>query len=376
MRRVVTFLLVLVVLGGLLGASLGFRLAEHVTPEYILENMGQTIEATQSLQGHFSVQIKPQQGVAIAAELKGKVWVKKPAKLRLELQQAPVAELEGVTVIIDGETVCLYNPAMKSAVIEDLGSLAKQFFANLSPNLSLESPPPEKPDIRDLVKLDGKETIGGRRTYRLKLIPPQVEGLPEMLGMLWVEEQTWVPLQVKAAIPGAATWQATLLDYQLDEGVPDSLFVCQFPPGTEVRKFEDLAPRIGQELVKPKALTLKEARASSPFPLLVPAWVPEGFQMRSVFQSSGEIYTLSYVGGGGRNFSIVQGPAELRLALGASRTGQTTTLPLRGGGNATLMEDQALGESFLTWRESEVDIAIIGNLSQAEAVKVAESLAP
>jgi hypothetical protein len=101
---------------------------------------------------------------------------------------------------------------------------------------------------------------------------------------------------------------------------------------------------------------------------LVPAYLPQGVTLTSVFQLGEAIalYCDGFI-----PFTIVQSRSEAIAQV--PQTGAAQKIALRGT-EATLIADEARGGIFLAWAENGVNISIAGAISVEEALKVAESL--
>jgi hypothetical protein len=218
-------------------------------------------------------------------------------------------------------------------------------------------------DVSD-AELAGEETVAGQRAYKLTLTPKEDsdQGLPLLGGgtaTLWVDEQRWIVL--KATFEASALGQGSMEveSFELNPGLPDSLFQFEVPEGAEVVE-------VKPEQIEP--LTLDEAKAQAGFPLLVPEVVPDGATLIEVFKT-GDSFVLRYDHSQQVSFTIVQGsdlpsPPSLGNSQGITVRGQ----------DATVITDEAGGNTFLYWTENGVTVTVAGHIGLDEALQVAESL--
>jgi hypothetical protein len=173
-----------------------------------------------------------------------------------------------------------------------------------------------------------------------------------------------VPLKVEVASQtlGEGTLEARSLE--LNTGLSDNIFLFEVPADAQnvTRNTQNAAG------TKSQTLTLDEARAQAGFPLLVPAYLPEGVSLIKVFQLD-EAIALYY--DGLAPFTIVQSRSKAITQVPQTGTGQKIALR---GTEATFIADEAQGGIFLAWSESGVSVSIAGAISVEEALKVAESL--
>jgi outer membrane lipoprotein-sorting protein len=121
----------------------------------------------------------------------------------------------------------IYYPNMNTVQIYDLGkakSLVDQFML-----LGFGS------SGRDIernytVKLAGVETIGGRKTDRLELVPKSAEARQQVTRVdLWIPEDAGYPVQQKFYQPGGNYYLVVYSDIKVNPGLPDSDFRLKVP---------------------------------------------------------------------------------------------------------------------------------------------------
>ena len=202
--------------------------------------------------------------------------------------------------------------------------------------------------------------MAGRDAYKLTLSPSDdAEG--EMFpgdgtATLWVDKEQWIVLRAEYEASSFGQGSMEVESFEQNPGLSDSLFHFEVPEGATVVDAE----------TPPEPLTLEEAQAE--FPLLVPGYVPQGATLIEVFRI-GDSYVLRYNHSSEVSFAIVQGP-EL---AGPPPLGQSQAISVRGH-EATVVTDEAGGNTFLYWTEDGSTVTVAGHISLDEALKVAESL--
>jgi hypothetical protein len=153
----------------------------------------------------------------------------------------------------------------------------------------------------------------------------------------------------------------TVLEYELNTGLADTIFQFDIPAGAEIVKFEDL---------EPQSLTLEEAGESAEFEFLTPAetdaTLVDIFDVRGILVQR---YTLPE----GGSFTIAQGVANDLSDEFSPPTGESQPVEVRGT-TGQLMEAESGEQVLLTWTEGELFYSVAGDLSPEEALLIAESL--
>lgn len=323
---------------------LGCGPEESITAGEIMGRVRETWEGAVDM--HATWELTLDMGV-MQDQLVVEVWRKQPDKLRAEVLEAASVEFRGMTLVSDGTQAWLYNLSRREVTAGGPESvklpLVQDVMESIDKLIHATDAGP--------VKLLGTEKMSGGETYKLEM--PHPDG---GRALLWISQEYWVPLKVEytSQILGEGTLVARSLE--LNTGLSDNIFLFEVPADAQVTQTAG---------AKSQALTLDEARARAGFPLLVPAYLPEGVTLASVFQL-GEAIALYYDG-----FSIVQSRSEAIAQV--PQTGTARKIALRGT-EATLIADEAQGGIFLAWSENGVSVSIAGAISVEEALKVAESL--
>jgi len=359
----------LVVLSSLLG---GCR--QGPTAEEIVNRMQEVEASTED--AHAVVEFSGQvEGLDVKAVVE--LWEKKPGKLRAEVLEASEAGLEGIVSVTDGQQVWLYHPGENEVLTGSVGELEiQETGSRINPQQLLALTEEWIQWILDHfdVELAGEENLGGVATYKLELTPKQGEeaSLPipiEGTATLWVEQERWIVLQAHADGGSLGEGWLRVRSFDLNAGVADDRFQFEIPAGAEVVQIED---------TRPVPLTLDEARAQAEFPLLVPAYVPEGVTLTEV-SAVGSTFVLRY-GHAATSFTIVQrleeaeAPGQPTYPAGPIPRDSAVEQEVTVRGQAAILVTGDAGDSLLSWTEEGVSITIAGHVDQIQVLQVAESL--
>ncbi len=331
---------------------LGCGPEESITAGEIMSKVRETWEGAVDI--HATWELTLDVGV-IQDQLVVEIWRKPPDKLRAEVLEAASVEFRGMTLVSDGTQAWLYNASRHEVTAGEPDSVRLPLVQDVMESID------ELLRTADVgqVKLLGTEKMPAGEGYKLEM--PYLDG---GRALLWISKEYWVPLKVEYT--GQTLGKGTLVarSLELNTGLSDDIFVFETPADAQLVT-HDTQHAAG---AKSQALTLEEARARAGFPLLVPAYLPEGVTLVNVFQLD-EAIAFNY--DGPAPFTIVQSRSEAIAQV--PQTGTAQRIALRGT-EATLIADEAQGGIFLAWSENGVNISIAGAISVEEALKVAESL--
>jgi outer membrane lipoprotein-sorting protein len=334
------------------------------TAEEIVAKMQEVEASTEDAHAVVEFSIQPED-MDVDMDVVVELWEKRPAKLRAEVLEADETEFEGVISVTDGEQAWLYHPGENVVVTGALGDLESDEIP-IDPQQVIQLMEEGIQWAMDNfdVKLAGEEELNGVATYKLEFTPKEGEdySMPipaDAKATLWVEKDRWIALQ--AHVDGGAFGEGwvRVRSFEFNTGLDDALFQFEIPEGVEVIDVADM---------EPVPLTLDEAETQAGFDLLVPTYEPDGATLIEVFRV-GDAFILRY-DHSTTSFTIVQG--DLPQPMQQTPSGEATEVTVRGE-TAMLVTDDT-GNSFLTWTEDGVSVAIAGHISADEIVKVAESL--
>jgi len=362
MHKRVLVLSSLVLVVSLLLAGCGQR----ITAEQIVAKMRETAEST--VDAHAVVKVD-MSAMGVDMAVTAEVWEKSPNSVRAEVIDASQPELKGMTLVTDGQQAWFYDPAHNQVEVGVAGKMDMPLPQELL--TSMQGVIQQVLDASN-VELVGEEAVAGHDAYKLTFSPK--EGSTQQIfpgngiATVWVDQERWITL--KATYEASSLGQGTIevLSYELNPGVPDSRFHLEIPEGAKV--FEVQAE-------EPVPLTLDEARtqaAAEGYSLLVPSYVPEGATLIEVFKTGGTII-LRYDHSPQVSFTVMQGyelPEGYELSH-LSLLGEPQETTVRGQ-QATVIAEEASGNTFLYWTENGAAMAVAGSISLEEAIRVAESL--
>ena len=329
---------------------------QRITAEEIVAKMQETIENTEDAHAVIDVAVDAQ-GLQVSA--KAEVWEKSPNRIRAQVLEASEPQLVGATIVIDGQQGWYYEPSRNRVLVGAPSDMEMPVPQELL--VGLREAIQQVLDATN-VELVGEETVAGRQAYKLTAVPKE-EGEQVFPGngtaTLWVDKDHWILL--KATYQASAFGQGAMeiQSFELNPGLSADLFTFEIPEGVTV---------VDVEAQQSVPLTLDEARAQADFPLLVPAYVPEGATLVEVFKMA-DSFLLRYDHSTQVSFTVLQGP-ELS---GPPPLGQPQDLTVRGQ-SATAITDETGGNTFLFWTENGVTVTVAGHISLDEALQVAESL--
>jgi hypothetical protein len=153
-------------------------------------------------------------------------------------------------------------------------------------------------------------------------------------------------------------------DIMFNTGIPDSEFIFEVPAGAEVveTSLEDMMP---------KEMTLDEARANTTFDLMMPSYLPDGYEFEHAIVIGGEqeVVVLQYTNGG----------EQLHLSERISDDSDQSE-PAVGDPEVVSINSNdgeftsAFGMNTLQWGADGIDYSLLGVIEKDEMVNVAESL--
>jgi outer membrane lipoprotein carrier protein len=133
-------------------------------------------------------------------------------------------ELEQQTIVTDGTTVWSYSPSQQQVLVDHF----EQDERALSPDRILSG------DAADLAPaLLGREKLGALQTAVVKLTPRDEQSLLKHLK-LWISEADWLVRKAELVDINGKETIYTVVDINVNAGIPDSRFTFSPPAGVEV----------------------------------------------------------------------------------------------------------------------------------------------
>jgi hypothetical protein len=244
----------------------------------------------------------------------------------------------------------MYDPGQNSVVITEMPDInmdQQMNYADIIEKFLNESD----------VTFSGMETIDGRDTFIMILEPKEeVTSNAIFTGNLkvWVDEETWLPLKY---------------DMYDNEG---NVIVAEIPEGAEVSTINL------NEFAVPENITLEEAKNKADFGLLLPSYIPEGYEFdHASFLDYSELPSASQVQR--VTFVYTNGNSGLRITEvfyedgfpGPTEFSDSEIVDFNGH-SGDLVE--IYGDYLLRWDVNGVELTITGPLDKDEILTIAGSM--
>jgi outer membrane lipoprotein-sorting protein len=330
-----------------------------------------------------------------------------PAKARVDVVSSSLPGVGGLTFVFDGQKAYALDPNRKVLYTgtpeELLDKLPAEARAALQ-GADIEQEIDKVLNAAD-IKLAGTETVAGLEAYKLDITPKpnaaETLDVPKAMQMqvgtlikdgratLWVDKDRWIPLKLDAQHPNIGTLTVTAASVDLNQPIDPATFQLQAGSDVTVVDLDKMA-----ESMTPQTLTLKEANeaASQEGWKLLEATYPADATVVGVTgrgnglmqQGTGHsLVTISY-SSPSVDFTVSQAKVEMEPQLGDQFSGLNNrdnalgamqTVKVRGV-DAVAFSPEGGNWTSLVWQESNNGpyIAVRGNLTVDEAVKIAEGL--
>jgi outer membrane lipoprotein-sorting protein len=313
------------------------------------------------------------------------VWARRgedgPGAFRIDVLESSEAQGLGAVIVSDGETLWAYSPAENKvlvgtaedaqAMMEQSDYMAGEFGELTADHDEFEHPEDANEAVEKLLEyvtasVSGSESVAGETAHLLELVPIP-ESMPSEFAAVGGSINLWIGQESGLILAAAYTGgtmgggSITVLDYELNAGLVDSVFQFEIPAGVEIVRFEDLAP---------SSLTLEEAGESAEFEILTPAEIDA--TLVDIIDVRGFLVQRYALPEGG-SFTIAQGVAGNLPDEFSPPTGESQPVEVRGA-TGQLMEAESGEQVLLTWTEGELFFSVAGDLSVEEALMIAESL--
>ncbi len=282
---------------------------------------------------------------------------KKPNKFKA-VQKQP-AEMAGSLSVFDGETMWTYDPQQNTVMIMELPDMPEQ---NDLDYLKLIGMMMNESDF----SLEGIEKVDGRTTYVIDMSPKDESDFGMFGGMkVWVDKETWMPLKMEMKdADGNPMYSIEYRNFQTNTGISDEEFQFEIPEGAEVKTMD--------EFVLPESITLEEAREEATFDILVPSYIPDGYEFdhAMVIQGFVETVSLTYKNGDER-----LGISEIVLedepqASPIMDSAEVVSINGVEGKLVTIYGDSKM----LQWEIGNIQLTLSGSLDKEELIGIAESM--
>ena len=283
---------------------------------------------------------------------------KKPNKLKT-VQTQP-AEMAGSVTVSDGETIWIYNPQQNTVMIMELPDMPEQ---NEQDYLQLIGMMMNESDF----SLAGIEKVDGRTTYAIEMSPKDESEDFGMFGdmKVWVDKETWMPLKMEMKdADGNPMYSVEYRNFQTNTGIPDEEFQFEIPEGAKVQTMD--------EMMLPQAMTLEEAQEEATFDILVPSYLPDGYEFDNamVIQGFVETVSLTYKNGDERlgiSETVFEDEPQTSPIMDSAEVVSINDVE---GKLVTIYDDYKM----LQWEIGNIQLTLSGSLDKEELIQIAESM--
>ncbi|MBW6517083.1 MAG: DUF4367 domain-containing protein [ANME-2 cluster archaeon] len=282
---------------------------------------------------------------------------KKPNKYK-SIQKQP-AETAGTVMVSDGSTMWIYSPQQNTVMTMELPEISGQ----------------NELDYQQLVEmmlnesdfsLKGVEKFDGRTAYVIKMASKDGNDMDLFGNMeMWIDKETWMPLKMEMKdADGNPALSAEYRNFQINTGIPDEEFRFEIPEGAKIQTMD--------EMVLPQRMTLEEAQEQATFEILVPSYLPDGYEFDNAIIMDGmsEVVSLTY-----RNGDEFLGISEVVYEGGmqeSSIMGNSESVMIHGVEGKLIT---IFGESkMLQWNINDIQITLSASLDKEELIMIAESM--
>jgi outer membrane lipoprotein carrier protein len=136
------------------------------------------------------------------------------------------SEPAGDLVVLDGSSVWLYYPSVDEKQVIRLPVTATAGGFDLHREFL------ERPAEKYVATYEGEETVIGRPTHRIRLVPRSPTSYEQ--AVVWIDRSGWLLRQVRVEEENGTVRTVTLEGVELDPQVPESWFTFEPPPGAQV----------------------------------------------------------------------------------------------------------------------------------------------
>lgn len=293
-------------------------------------------------------------------ETEADMMYKKPNKLKT-VQTQP-AEMAGSVTVSDGETIWLYDAQQNTVMIMELSETPEQ---NEQDYLQLIGTMMNESDF----SLEGIEKVDGRTTYVIDMSPKDESDDFGMFGAMkvWVDKETWMPLKMDMKdADGNPMISVEYRNFQTNTGISDDEFQFEVPEGAKVHTLNM------DEVLMPQAMTLEEAGEEATFDILVPSYLPNGYEFDNamVIQGFVETVSLTYKNGDERlGISEIVFEDEPQTSQ-IMDSAEVVSINDVEGKLVTIYDDYKM----LQWEIGNIQLTLSGSLDKEELIQIAESM--
>ncbi|NOQ48874.1 MAG: outer membrane lipoprotein-sorting protein [Methanococcoides sp.] len=361
MTRAKTLLVLLLMCSALFAVGC---IDEQLTAEQIAEQMQQKEEGIEdySYTMYITSSSFGQDNV-----MESEMIFKKPYKMRSVVKQP--AEQTGTLTVSDGETIWIYDPHENTVIQMEMPDTPEDIqidYVGMIGGILNESD----------VSFSGLEEFDNRTVYVMRLRPKEETENPLFASnvKVWIDKETWMPLKYEIYDEDENPMISfEIRNLKVNTGISDDEFEFEIPDGAEVEVI-DL-----NEIKPPEEMTLEEAKDTAGFDILLPSYIPDGYEFdHALFSNNSaalvddqvfERVTLVY-----ENGDEWLHISEVFFGTGSSDMavmGDAETVSINGSEGKFVAFTQT---NLLRWTTGDIELTITGMVDKDEIVKVAESM--
>lgn len=225
------------------------------------------------------------------------------------------------------------------------------------------------------VSLLGTEEVEGREAYLLEATPKETgEDTPAYSMIVRVDKETWMFLGYEMYDSNETlTSKVEIRDLKVNTGIPDSEFEFKIPEGATIKTMDP------GEIELPEELSLEEAEERVVFTILVPEYLPEGYEF-----SHATAYNTSETSPEGQAAETIilnyeKGDEGIIITETVYENQAPEAAIMNTAENITINEKDGKYLSFgdmkkLRWEIGNTDLSLTASLEKAELLKIAESI--
>ncbi|MGP8329517.1 MAG: outer membrane lipoprotein-sorting protein [Methanosarcinaceae archaeon] len=329
---------------------------ENLTAEQIAEKMQQKQDNIEdySFTMHMTMNFGDQEML-----MEADMMYKKPNKMKTVLKQP--AETAGSVTVSDGETMWIYDPHQNTVMIMDVSDIPEQNeldYLNLVEMMLNESD----------FSLEGVENFDGRATYVIDMSPKNKSDLGIFENMkVWVDKETWMPLKMDMKdADGNPMYSVEYRNFRINTGISDNEFQFEIPEGAEVQTINM------DELLTPQVMTLEETMEKATFDILVPSYLPEGYEFENAMVIDGfsETVSLNYKNGDlrlGITEIVFEDEPQVSPIMANAEVVSINDVE---GKFASVFSDNKM----LQWEIGNIQLTLSGSMDRDEMIHIAEEM--
>ena len=189
---------------------------------------------------------------------------------------------------------------------------------------------------------------------------------------VWIDKETWMPLKIEIITEEEYQSIIEYRNFKVNTGITDEEFEFEIPEGAEVIDIGDF------ENILPQKMTVKEVQDASKFDIIMPSYLPEGYEFNYAMLTNNTIgvpnleEAVTFTYSNSENVFIIsekfyEGEKRIDSIMGNNESVFINDVE---GKLYTMYGDSKM----LQWEIDNAMISISGFLEKDELIKIAESM--